>query len=273
MTSSAMDVDQALKILASQSIKQGSNVRAAVRSLTLKALQQRELTLEQIAKVLRSVTEGVTLGVARREIKVEKALSDTVAGMDDALLKAVQASNVALHRLTGEGYDYEDSNLKQALDGLERIEDELIHSMVRAADTAGERIKAPWDRVLEKTRRTGTATGTQVASTIRDYAARAQAAMREQRETGFKTAHLLTQNFSILASGVLIGMSEGLGAKAAAAKRKAKPATGRKITKAARSATATSGKRTTVKHAETGKTAKRAKTAKAAKTSAERKSR
>jgi len=97
MTSPVMDVDQVLKTLASQSIKQGSNVRAAVRSLTLKALQQRELTLDQIGKVLRSVTEGVTLGVAKREIKVEKALSDTVAGMDDALLKAVEASNVALH--------------------------------------------------------------------------------------------------------------------------------------------------------------------------------
>ncbi len=55
MTNPAIDVDQVLKSLASQSMKQGSNVRAAVRDLTLKALQQRELSLEQIRKVLRSV--------------------------------------------------------------------------------------------------------------------------------------------------------------------------------------------------------------------------
>jgi len=48
MASPAFDVDQVLKSLASQSIKQGSDVRAAVRSLTLKALQQRELTLDQM---------------------------------------------------------------------------------------------------------------------------------------------------------------------------------------------------------------------------------
>ncbi len=266
MTDSTNDIDQVLKSLASQSIKQGSNVRAAVRDLTLKALQQRELTLEQIRKVLRSVTEGVSLGVAKREIKVEKALSDTVAGIDDALLKAVQASNVALHRLTGEGYDYEDSNLKQALDELEKFEDELLQSIVQATDSASEKFKAPWGRVLEKTQRSGTATGTQVASTIRDYAKRAQAAMREQRETGFKTAHLLTQNFATLASGILIGMSAGLGAKPAAARSKAKSATGRKITKAAKSVTTKAGKRTTAK------TAKRVKTAKRAKTTAARKS-
>ncbi len=265
MTYPAIDVDQALKSLASQSIKQGRDVRAAVRSLTLKALQQRELTLDQIRKVLRSITEGVNLGVAKRETKVEKALSDTLAGMDDALLKAVQASNVALHRLTGEGYDYEDSNLKQVLDELEKLEDEFLQSIVTATDSASEKIKAPWDRVLKQTRLSGTATGTQVASTVRDYAKRAQAAMREQRETGFKTAHLLTQNFATLASGILIGMSEGLGAKHAS-KRKTKTAKGRKITKTTKSATAKSAK------GATAKTAKRRKTAKRAKTTAARKS-
>lgn len=265
MTNPTIDVDQLLKNLASQSIKQGSNVRAAVRSLTLKALQQRELTLDQIRRVLRSITEGVTLGVAKREIKVEKALSDTVAGMDDALLKAVQASNVALHRLTGDGYDYEDSNLKQALDQLEMLEDELFKSIVQATDTAGEKIKAPWDRVLEKTKRSGTATGTLVASTVRDYAKRAQVAMREQRETGFKAAHLLGQNFAILASGILIGMSEGLGAKAGPAKKKTKSATGRKTTKAAKHAPSKPAKRAAAKTTKRPKPAKRRKAAAARK--------
>lgn len=258
MTNPAIDVDQVLKNLASQSVKRGSNVRAAVRELTLKALQQRELTLDQMRKVLQSVTEGVNLGIAKREMKVEEALSDTVAGMDDALLKAVQASNVALHRLTGEGYDYEDSNLKQALDELEKLEDVFLHSIVKATDAASEKIKAPWSRVLEKTKQSGTATGAQVVAIIREYAKLAQSEIRIQRETSFKAAHLLTQNFATLASGILIGMSEGLGAKRAAATKKAKAAKTTKATKRA-----------------TGKTAKAAKTkgAKRAKATAKRKSR
>lgn len=258
MANAAIDVDQVLKSLASQSIKQGRDVRATVRDLTLKALQQRELTLNQIGKVLRSVVEGVNLGVTRREIKVEKALSDTVAGMDDALLKAAQASNVALHRLTGEGYDYEDSNLKRVLDELEKLEDEFLQSIVMATDSASEKIKGPWERVLRKTKLAGTATGTQVTATIRDYAKRAQTAMREQRATSFKTAHLLTQNFATLASGILIGMSEGLGAKRDASKRKKKAARGRKIGE--RTATTKSVKRTTVKTAKRPKARKRGKT-------------
>jgi ElaB/YqjD/DUF883 family membrane-anchored ribosome-binding protein len=255
----ATDVDQMLKSLASRSIEQGRNVRATVRDLTLKALQQRELTLDQIGKVLRSVTEGVNLGVAKREIKVEKALSDTVAGMDDALLKAVQASNVALHRLTGEGYDYEDSNLKKVLDELEKLEDEFVQSIAYATDSASQKIKAPWERVLKSMKLSGTATGTQVASTIREYAKRAQTAMREQRETSFKTAHLLTQNFATLASGILIGMSEGLGARRGASKKKTKTARGRKAVKGAKRSRGSSAKGATAKTAKRPKVTKRAK--------------
>lgn len=254
MTNPANEVDQVLKTLASQSIKQGSNVRATVRDLTLKALQQRELTLNQIGKVLRSIVEGVHLGVAKREMKVEKALSDTVAGMDDALLKAVEASNVALHKVTGKGYDYEDSSLKQALNELEKLEDEFIRSLVQATDSATERVRAPWQRVLDKTTLSGTATGTQVASTMRDHAKRAQAAMRAQRETGFKTAHLFTQNFATLASGILIGMSEGLGKKGHKAKTTAKTGKARRATKSGPRPSAKSVKAATAKP----KTAKRA---------------
>ena len=259
MTIPAIDVDEVLKALASQSVKQGRNVRTAVRDVTLKALQQRELRLDQIRKVLQSITEGVNLGVTRREINVEKALSDTVAGMDDALLKVVQASNVALHRLTGDGYDYEDSNLKQALDELEKLEDEFLQSIAKATDSASETIKAPWNRVLEKTRLSGTAAGTQVASTMRDYGKRAQVAMRAQRETGFKTAHLLTQNFATLASGILIGMSEGLGAVHDPSKKKAKATKGRRIAKPAKRVTTKSARGAAAKTARRPKATKRPK--------------
>ena len=225
------NTDLLLKNLAAQSIRQSRDVRATVRNLTLKSLQQRELTLEQIRRVVRNIIEGVSLGLGKRETKIEKTVADTVAGMDDALLKVVQASSVALQRLSGEGYDFENSNFKQALDDLERLEDEFLSGVVAAATSAGQKIREPWERVVEKTKVSGTATGAEAAAALRSYAKQAQAAMRAQRETGFKAAYLLTQNFAILASGVLIGMSEGLGGKPAA---KPKAKTGRRATTAKR---------------------------------------
>jgi len=116
--------------------------------------------------------------------------------------------------------------------------------------------------VLGRTRLAGTATGAQAASTLRDYAKRAQAAMRAQRETGFKTAHLLTQNFATLASGILIGMSQGLGGKAAAP-RKTGGARGRKAATTTHLKSGTAGTRSTAKSAKkTARPRTKARTAK-----------
>jgi hypothetical protein len=52
----------------------------------------RELSLKQINSVVRKVTEGVNVGVGDGKIDVEKALSNALAGMDDALLKVVEAN-------------------------------------------------------------------------------------------------------------------------------------------------------------------------------------
>ena len=254
MTNPAVEIDELLKKLASESTRQGKNLRTSIRNLTLKALQRRELTLEQIRNVLENVSVGVTLGVADREMRVEKLLADALAGMDDALLKAVEASSVALHKLGSAGQDYEDSYLKQALRDLESFEDELLQSVTKAAESAGERISKQWAQVLHKQRLSGTATGAKVTASLRDYAKRAQAEMRAQRETSFKAAHLLTQNFATLASGILIGMSDALEAKAAAAKRRSKKTKARKTIKRA-TARATKGAKVTKRGRQ--KTAKR----------------
>jgi len=272
MNNPAIGTDDVLKRLASESTRQGANLRTTVRALTLKALERRELTLEQIKGVLENVTVGVTLGVVDREMNVEKALADALAGMDDALLNVVEATRVALDRLGSAGQDYEDSYLKQASRDLERYEDALLQSVAKSADSAGERIGAQWAQVLQKKKLTGTGTGAKAAATARDFAKRAQMALRKQRETGFRTAHLLTQNFATLASGILIGMSEALQAKGAVSKRRPSLSKPRKSVAKRATTPVVSAKRRTTRRAKTSlpKTAKRASTAKRAKQHAPR---
>ena len=205
-----VDTDDVLKNLASEAVKQGENVRTTVRDLTLKALQARELSLGQIKQVLKSVTAGVNLGAADAKIDVEKTLTAALAGMDDALLKAARASQVALQQLSRSGEDFEQSQMKTALNELQRLEDEFLKTVQEASEGAETQVKSHWAAVLRNTRTGGTETGAQIAATIQQYTTQAQAAMRAQREAGLKTAHLLTQNFATLASGVLIGMTEAM---------------------------------------------------------------
>ena len=63
MIKSGIDQDAIVKMFSEATAKQGEALRKAVSEATLKALQGRELTLENIRKVLKTVTAG---GLRRR---------------------------------------------------------------------------------------------------------------------------------------------------------------------------------------------------------------
>src|SRR3981081_3920633 len=110
-----MDSDEMLKGLARESVKQGGNRASAGGGLTLNALRSRELTLGEIKRVIRTVTEGVNLGAANSKIDAEKVLGEALAGMDEAVLKAVQANHLALQQLSAQGQSLRESHVKKAL--------------------------------------------------------------------------------------------------------------------------------------------------------------
>jgi hypothetical protein len=99
----------------------------------------------------------------------------------------------------------------------------------------------------ESTKLNGTETGAKAAATVEAFGQRMHAAMRQQREDSLGTAHRLSQNFGTLASGVLIGLTEGLsktGSAKSAPRRKRSTPTKRRARKTANSG-AVSKKRTT----------------------------
>jgi hypothetical protein len=205
-----IEVDEVLKKMAAESVKQGENLRATVRDLTLKALQTRELSLAQIRQVVASITEGVNVGAAKAKIDAAKPLAETLRGMDDALLKAVEASRITLQLFTDHGVGVKDSLVMVALDELERLEDEFLRSVRQSADHASSNIRAKWTPVLEKMKPGATETGARVQSAIAQFSAHAKETMRKQRRTTLKATAMMTQSFGTLASGVLVGLAEGM---------------------------------------------------------------
>jgi ElaB/YqjD/DUF883 family membrane-anchored ribosome-binding protein len=214
-----VEVDEVLKKMASESVKQGENLRVTVRDLTLKALQTRELSLSQIRQVVTSITEGINLGAAKSKLDVGKPLAEALAGMDDALLKAVEASRITLELFTDHGMTINDSLVMVALDELERLEDEFLRSVKQSAEHASKEVRAKWTPVLEKMKPGATETGSRVTSAIEEVSAHAKNAVRQQRRATLKATAILTQSFGTLASGVLVGLAEGIKRTPAAAKK------------------------------------------------------
>jgi hypothetical protein len=256
-----IDQDELLKQMASEAVRRGEEVRATVRDLTLKSLHGRQLTLAQIREALRTVTEGVNIGAAKSPLDPEALLTDALAGMDDALLKAVDANRLALQKLTDDGHSFEDSRMKKALDELERYEDTLFRTVKQASAGATEKIRAQWAGVLKHTKLEGTDTGAQVASTLEQYGAQFQTAIHDSRTAGLKVAHAMTRNYATLVSGVLIGLSEALqqtgggAAKSAARQSSTKPSAVKKTAAKKTSVKKTAAKKTAAKKAGARKTA------------------
>lgn len=210
MNTLTINTDEMLKSMAAEAVKQHKQIRTTIRDLTLQALQVRELSLKQINSVMRKVTEGVNVGVGEGKIDAEKALSDALAGMDEALLKVVEANKVALHKLSEGGASFEESSVKKGLKELEAFEEKFLDGVKQAARDASDRTKGQWKSILDNIPQGGTETGAQVKETLSAHAREVQTAMRSSRETGLKVMHALTQNYATLVSGVLIGLSEAL---------------------------------------------------------------
>ena len=205
-----MDADEVLKATARESVKQGENLRSTVRELTLGALRSRELTLGEIKRVVRSVTEGVSAGVASSKLDAGDVLADALAGMDEAVLKAVEANHLALQRRAEQGQSLRDSQMKKALDQLERLEDEFLATVKDAAKKGSKQMKDQWAAVLQRTETNGTRTADQIEATMEEFGSRMHEAVKQQRRTALKAAEVMAENFTTLASGILIGMTEGL---------------------------------------------------------------
>ena len=203
-----MDTDEVLKGLARESVKQGENLRAAVREVTLNALRGRELTLDQIKRVVKTVTEGVNLGVAGSRVDAERVMTEAVSGMDEAVLKAVQANHLALQQLSTQGA--RGGQLERALDELERLEDEFLNTMKEATKKGSQQLREQWSRVLQQKEAAGTETQAQIEQTLEQFGERMRDAVRQQRRMAVKASAAMAENFATLASGILIGLTEGL---------------------------------------------------------------
>jgi len=227
MIKSGIDQDALVTMFAEASAKQGEALRKAVSNATLQALQGRELTLDSIKKVVKSIAGAASLGAARNPasaVDVEAMLGKALAGIDSALLQAVEANRKALQQFVSTGVGLTEKPMKDALANIERMEDTFFDAVAKASKTAGP-LQAPWEQALSAMKMKGSDTGAQAAQTVESLLAQAQTGLRTSRASGMRAAQAMLDSYSALVSGVLIGMSEGLqSGKSAAVPAAASPA-------------------------------------------------
>jgi hypothetical protein len=212
----AFDQQALVSMIADAGAKQAEQVRQAVYDATLQALQGRELTMQNIRGVLKNVSKAASTGAAQSTMPatdVEAVLEGAVQGMDDALLRAVEAYRVGAGKMIDQGLGMQDQVMQKAVDAVEKMEDALFKALQQAADGAQGQLGKPWAAVLEKFQVGGTGTGAKATAAVEQMTAQMQQmqqAMRDSRAASMRAASVLAQNWGALVSGVLIGMSDAM---------------------------------------------------------------
>ena len=218
MAKPMLDADALISAFETATAQQGAQLKKAVSDATLASLQGRELTLKNIRAALKAVTDAASAGAAKNltgGADAETLIDQAVAGMDDALLKAVDANRIALEKLAAQGADLREKHLKKALDDLDKFEDTMFAAVRKAAAGVEGPMAGAWNQVLEKMQAGGTLSGAKASTTVEQLAAQMQDAMRTSRAASMRAAQAMAESYTAMVSGVLLGMSDALQSGAA----------------------------------------------------------
>ena len=219
MIKHGIDQDALIARFSQATAKQGEALRKAVHDATVKGLQTRELTLSNIRQVLNTVAKTAASGMADSplpKVDVEALLGKAFAGMDAALEQAVQAQRKVLQQMVDQGVSLRETQLRKALADIEKMEDSLFDSVRKAATGATSSLEGPWAGVLKAMQGKTTHTGTLASATLEQLMDDTRKGLREGRALGLKASQAMLDGYALLASGVLLGMSEALRAAGSA---------------------------------------------------------
>jgi hypothetical protein len=183
---------------ASESLRQGDDIRRRVHDLTLEALSSRRFDRDAIRDVVRAVTEGMARGAEGSRLGVRHALAEGFRGMDEALSASVHAGHEALRQLVTAGRASE-TELKQAAAGLRKLEHDMVAIVEQVARSANERVRPELAELLRQAAHAGTETGRRSARLMAEFTL-----------GGLELAGEFGARFARLAGGVLAGMADAL---------------------------------------------------------------
>ena len=200
--------DDTLRNAAADAMKAGGDIARRFRELTLDALKERRFDREGIRETVRSVAEGMASAAPTGSGTLRQTMGQAFRGMDEALTRSVEAGESALRQLVATGRSLNDNEVKQALAGLKKIEEDFVATVSQVAASANERVRPELRALVERATHAGTETGRQTAKLMTEFAF-----------SGMEIAAHFSARFAQAASGVLAGMADALEKSAADRKK------------------------------------------------------
>lgn len=199
-----------LKREAEAAASQGENLRERARQITLDALKDGRLSLEEIRNIGEAITEGVSLGLAERGGELKSGLKEAIGGMDEALGQAAQRVSMTFREAIERGKDFNEMELKSSIERMRDLERDFVQSLKDVAGKSGGKLKEELGEIAGHLGRTGTDTGGRVRESLNALYNSLNAQAGSASSTLKDAARTTAARLADLASGVLAGLSEAM---------------------------------------------------------------
>jgi hypothetical protein len=201
---------QRLKAAVRDAVETGRDLQARVRDLMLAALSSTGVDLSRIQQVTRTTLDGVDAGVVIHGADAGQVARQAVAGIEDALMQAAEASSLAIQEAAGHAGDFARSDLKHAVDELASLESLFMDTLADVARAGSATAKTTFADIQRHLEHSGTVFGARLASQVGSLRESLALAGQEGLQSGVKTAGKAAEQLGRLAGALLAGMEQGL---------------------------------------------------------------
>jgi len=161
---------EALKTAVRQVVESGNDMQARIRDLMLSSLSAARLDLRHMKQVTRTVIEGIGEAAEARGDETAKIVQHSLAGVEDALSQAGEASVLAVREAAGRAGEFAGHDLKQAIEELSALQhvysDALAEVLADVAHAGADTVHAMFEDFYAHARNSGSAFAGRMADSL-----------------------------------------------------------------------------------------------------------
>ncbi|MCK9395275.1 MAG: hypothetical protein M0Q44_06775 [Methylobacter sp.] len=197
---------QGVKDAARAAVKSGDDVHQQIKDITLKALTERQLDMDNIKHVTEAVSNGINEGMAIQDVHAKEVFKQAATALDDALATAAEASKLAIEEAAAKVADYSQHDLNDAIKDLQDMEGMFLDTLEKTAKGGNQVVADIVNDFITHTRQSGTAVGKQSLTALE--------ALKDlsliSKDIIVSSTAATTSTLAQIGSGILLGIAETL---------------------------------------------------------------
>jgi hypothetical protein len=200
------DQQQDVKDAVRTAVNSGTDVHQQIKAITLKALTERQLDIENIKSVTEAVSKGINEGMAAQGEHAREVFMQAATALDDALAIATEASKLAIEEAASRVNEYSEHDLNDAINDLKNMEGSFLDSLEKIAKGSNQVVADIVSDFIAHTGQSGTAVGKQTLIALEALKDVPQISKNMIVSSTVNAASTLAK----IGSGILLGIAESL---------------------------------------------------------------